>query len=520
VLRASAISRLATSCLATSVVVLVGVAALGTSSAVPPLGSVDNPGGWLPPYSLELNPAPEPVVALQVLGLVAGGIGVGLALLALRRGWQPAVRRLLLGSAAAVAAFVLVRPIGSADVLSYAAYGRIAALGSDPYDIPPDEFAAATGDPVADAVQEPWRSTTSVYGPLGTLLMRVASMIGGSSLRLTVFVLAVVGALAYLATALLLDRLAGPSDQRRARAAVLWAVNPLLLYELVGGVHLDVQAVALGAAALLVAAGGRVAATVGAGMLVGAAVAIKAPFGLYGIALLMPLVIARDVRRSIALIAGGLLVVLPAYATAGPHVFDRTREAARLISRASPWNLIRVAVDEPFGMDTSRPILGAIAIAAALALIVLLLRATPPAQRLHPPQIAFVLSTGWLLTVLYSLPWYDAMLFAPLAVIAATPYDGPLVTRLTVLALAYVPGRVFEEAPLSRDLTELTREWRSIITPVALLCVVIVVVVRAIVAQRGGNHTAADRGSTVRPTTASRSAATSSGVSSERSRDV
>ncbi|HJY26088.1 MAG TPA: polyprenol phosphomannose-dependent alpha 1,6 mannosyltransferase MptB, partial [Actinomycetes bacterium] len=271
-LRASAISRLATGCLATSVVVLVGVAALGTSSAVPPLGSADNPGGWLPPYSLELNPAPEPVVALQVLGLVAGGIGVGLALLALQRGWQPAVRRLLLGSAAAVAAFLLVRPIGSADVLSYAAYGRIAALGSDPYDIPPDEFAAATGDPVVDAVQEPWRSTTSVYGPLGTLLMRVASMIGGSSLRLTVFVLAVLGALAYLATALLLDRLAGPSDQRRARAAVLWAVNPLLLYELVGGVHLDVQAVALGAAALLVASGARVAATVGAGMLVGAAV--------------------------------------------------------------------------------------------------------------------------------------------------------------------------------------------------------------------------------------------------------
>lgn len=497
--------RLAVGCLIAGVALLVCVAALGTSAAVPPLGSADNWAGVVPPYSVDVDPAPQLVVALQVLGLVAGGTGVALALLALRRGWQPDVRRLLVGSAAAVAAFALVRPIGSADVLSYAAYGRIAALGGDPYDIAPDEFAAVTGDPVVDAVQEPWRSTTSVYGPLGTLLMRGASMVGGSSLRLTVLALAVVGALAYLATALLLDRLAGPSEQRRARAAVLWAVNPVLLYELVGGVHLDVQAVALGVAALLVAAAGGVGASFGAGMLVGAAVAIKAPLGLYGIALLAPLVVARDARRAVALVGGGLLVVVPTYLLAGPHVFDRTREAARLISRASPWNLIRTSVDEPYGMDTTRPILGAIAVVAALAIVVLLLRATPPSQRLHPPQLAFVLSTGWLLTALYSLPWYDSMLFAPLAVIAATPFDGPLVARLTVLALAYVPGRVLEEAPLPPTLAELTREWRSIITPVALLCVLVVVVVRAIVAQRRGNQTAAERGSTVRPTTASRS---------------
>jgi hypothetical protein len=510
------VTPLAIGCLTTGVALLVCVGLLGTSAAVPPLH-----GGSWPPYSLEVDPAPQLVIALQVAGLILGGAGVALALAALRRGWQPRIRRLLAGSAVAVAAFVLVRPIGSADVFSYAAYGRIAALGADPYDVPPDEFASATGDPVVASVQEPWRSTTSVYGPLGTLLMRGASMIGGPSLRITVFVLAVVGGLAYVGTAVLLDRLARPTAERRARAAVLWAANPVLLYELVGGVHLDVEAAALGIAALLVAARGTVMSTLAGGALVGAAVAVKAPFGLYGVALLVPLLVGRDLRRASALVGGGLLVVVPVYVLAGPHVFDQTREAAQLISRASPWNLIRVAVDEPFGTDTTRPVLGAIAVVAAVALVVLLLRATPPPDRLHPPRLAFVLSTGWLLTVLYSLPWYDAMLFAPLAVLAATPFDGPLITRLTVLALAYVPGLSLEEAPLPPPWNELTLTWRSIITPVALLCILLIVVVRALVAQRdGGNHTPADRGSTVRRTTASRSAATSFGDNCERSRDV
>jgi Glycosyltransferase family 87 len=476
--------RLAVGCLACGVVLLVCVGALGTSAAVPPLDAVVHDAverrGWLPPYSLDLDPSPWVVVALQASGLVLGGAGVVLALGALRRGWEPGVRQLLTGSALAVAAFVLARPAGSADVLSYAAYGRIAVLGGDPYDVPPDAFAAQTGDPVVDAVEDPWRTTTSVYGPLATLMMRGASMIGGSSMRATVLVLSVLGALAYVATGLLLDRLAGRSVARRRRAAVLWAANPVLLYELVGGVHLDVEAAALGAGALLIAARVGLLAAVGAGTLVGAAIAVKATFGLYGIALLVPSLIARDVRRAAALIAGTLVVAVPTYVLAGPHVFDRSREAARLISRASPWNLIRAALDEPLGLGASRPLIGALAIAAAAALAALLLRAAPAGERLHPVRLAFVLSVSWLLTALYSLPWYDAMLFVPLAALAATVFDGALIARLTVLAVAYVPGRALVEAPLPPALADLTAGWRGWVTPVLLLGILGFVVVRAV----------------------------------------
>ncbi|WP_345393505.1 hypothetical protein [Nonomuraea salmonea] len=103
--------------------------------------------------------------------------------------------------AAAVLAFL--PPSGSGDHLNYAAYGRMVTLGVDPYthgaiDLP--------GDPIADAVEEPWREEPSVYGPVATAVQAVASWIGGDSLRLTMFVLALFNAAAFIVTGLLVDR--------------------------------------------------------------------------------------------------------------------------------------------------------------------------------------------------------------------------------------------------------------------------------------------------------------------------
>ncbi len=68
-------------------------------------------------------------------------------------------------AAAVLAAFV--PPLGSADHLSYAAYGRIAAAGGDPYSVPPVDWAGGH-DPVTSAVEPPWTRTPSVYGPVAT----------------------------------------------------------------------------------------------------------------------------------------------------------------------------------------------------------------------------------------------------------------------------------------------------------------------------------------------------------------
>ena len=62
---------------------------------------------------------------------------------------------------------LLTGPFGSADHTNYAAYGRISALGGDPYLTPPSAWSPA--DPVVSGVEPPWTDTVSVYGPFATL---------------------------------------------------------------------------------------------------------------------------------------------------------------------------------------------------------------------------------------------------------------------------------------------------------------------------------------------------------------
>src|SRR5690606_36773192 len=165
---------------------------LGPSVAQPPLG----PTTGLPPYSLETEPEPWTVVTLLTTALVLGAAALGTGMVALRRGWRPPLRGLLVAGALAVVAFVLVPPMGSADHLSYAAYGRLAALGHDPYEVTPRQ-AARGGDPVSRTVEHPWANTTSVYGPVATAEQELASRIGGTSVRTTMLVLAVINAVAF-----------------------------------------------------------------------------------------------------------------------------------------------------------------------------------------------------------------------------------------------------------------------------------------------------------------------------------
>lgn len=129
--------------------------------------------------------------------------------------------------------------MGTADPHAYASYGRIATLGANPYVAAPDDFP---NDPVAGAAKPPWTGDPSPYGPLATAEQALVSSVAGGSLSTTVFLLGVVNAFAFLGTGLLLHALARENRQRQLRAALLWTLNPLLLYELVAGAHLDARA--------------------------------------------------------------------------------------------------------------------------------------------------------------------------------------------------------------------------------------------------------------------------------------
>ena len=66
-------------------------------------------------------------------GIISRCLGLALMLWANSRGWSPDPRRVFWTAAAVVTVLVNITPVGSSDVASYAAYGRIAALGHNPY---------------------------------------------------------------------------------------------------------------------------------------------------------------------------------------------------------------------------------------------------------------------------------------------------------------------------------------------------------------------------------------------------
>jgi hypothetical protein len=495
VVRGAGRGRWAAVDLAASVGLVLVTGLLGPSAAQPPL-----PGTFPLPLQLSLDPSP-----LLVTGLLLAAIGFGVAglvqgLRAIAVGWQLDLPRVLALAGLATAAMVVVPPMGSADVLVYAAYGRITALGEDPYTTTANDLAA-TADPIGRAVEPPWQDTPSIYGPMATGEQWLASWLGGDSPQETVWWLAVFTAACYVVTGLLLLRLA-VGGAARSRVVLLWWLNPLLLYGVVNGAHLDGVGIAFAVGALMAVRRSPVVA----GLLAGAAVAVKLSFGLYALALAWAL--RRSPRRLFQLAAAALVVLAAAYATVGLHAFDQARSASRLVSFAMPARLLVGPLESVLPNAVARDLVAAVGWVAFAALAAWLAIATrAPASRPtagggqpfepagvrdieHGPEstgfdmdplpdavrAAAVLGFAWLLTATYSLPWYDVVAWAPFALLAASAYDWLLIGRTALLAVAYVPGRVVE---LPDALDALTRNLRGTLGPLGGVALVVLAVILA-----------------------------------------
>ncbi len=346
---------------ALSVLLLLGTALLGPSAAEPGLGPRVGLRGVLPPYELGLAPSSAVVTVLLGVGYLAGGLAVAAGLGAARRGAVLPRWALPAGAVVAVLA-VLVPPLGSADHLSYAAYGRIAVGGGDPWLQSPVAWDGGR-DPVTSAVEDPWRTTPSIYGPVATAVQALSSMVGGDSLRLTVWAWQLVCLAAWLVVGAVVVRHADSP----ARAAWLWPLNPVLLGLLVLGAHVDLLAAALGLGALLLA--GR--RPLVAGLLLGAAAGVKITMLLLAPALLYALWRGRSGWRPALLgVAGALAVVVPTYLAAGPHVLDQLGRARAFVSLATPWRPLVDALTGPLPSGTVR---AGVQVAWPLMLVVLAL---------------------------------------------------------------------------------------------------------------------------------------------------
>ncbi|HET6816716.1 MAG TPA: hypothetical protein VFH66_05770 [Mycobacteriales bacterium] len=425
---------------------------LGPSATESRLGRSDS--GATPPWHLATAPPDWLVVLLPAVAVVVGAVTVGLALTGR---WRPTAGRLTVAGALVVGVLAMLPPIGSADSLSYAAYGRMAATGHDPYSTTPAGLAR-TGDPVAAAVEVPWQHTSSVYGPIATAEQAAASAIAGHDVALTVWLLGLVNALAFAGVAFLGLRLAAGESARR-RFAALWSANPLLWLAVGSGAHLDVLAALPAVGALAVVGRSRL----GSGVLAGAALSVKAPAGLVLLALLW--VRRRSRRDVLALLAGAALVAVPGYAVAGTAAFHQLSRASRLVSLATPWRLVVDSAHPP------RRLVGVLAFVLFVLLVAALSRRGARPQ--STAAVAALLTVAYVLAAPYALPWYDVLPWALVPLAAASWRDWVLLAHTTVLSLSYLPGRA--AAVLGRGLHDVTWGMRTDVAPVLLLLLLVAV---------------------------------------------
>jgi Glycosyltransferase family 87 len=414
---------------------MIFVSLAGPSAGV---AHMPRPGGG-PPWWLDLDLPAGHVLALLWAAAGAGTAGVLAGMGAVARGARPPVRLLLGACLLSVAALTVLPAAGSTDAISYAINGEMVVKGHSPYVETPAELAR-TGDPVARLAPPTWKNEVSIYGPLATAEEWAAAELGHQSAARITFWLKLWNAIAFGAVVLALDRTLRKNPARRARAHLLWSLNPLLLWGMVASGHIDGLATALGfGGLLLLRADARAPRTFAAGLLIGAATACKITFGLFGVAAVWA------TRKSPAALAGavaGMLVVLvPGYLIAGKPAVKALTGRAQGATVDNFYQLIDPALRGSI-TETSTPAwLIAVSALLAIALAVLLwwrLPAPPGLEDLPAIQPALALSLAWLFAYPFQRPWYDVMAICLIALYPLSRLDPIVMVRLLGGTMVYI----------------------------------------------------------------------------------
>ena len=362
-------------------------------------------------------------------------LGLAGMLWANSRGWQPDPRRVFWSAAAVVAVVVNVTPVGSSDPASLAAYGRIAALGHDPYTYLPANLPGGVHNPYVALVDPRWRSAPSVYGPVATWTHLVAALVGGSRPWLTIWVLMIMTGAAYVAAGYLLLRSAADP----VRAGLIWVANPLLIYVLVMGGQLDAFVALAGIAAILISRrGATVWHDVATGALIGVALGIKISAAFVALGIAVPLIRERAWARLLRTAAAAAVV------TFGLYFFSYGLNALRPLPAASGrvispsfWRLFQQVGDHVAAPATINALIGVLWPLLLLALAWYLY------NRLSPDVPAVLAATcaltfAWVLVAPWSLPWYTAVAWVTLALLPRNSLTRWLALATLVPALLHI----------------------------------------------------------------------------------
>ncbi len=292
---------------------------------------------------LSVLPSLEHQVVLASVMLYTADIlaclGLAGMLWAHSQGWRPNPRYLVLASGVIVAIMASLTPVGSSDVASYAAYGRITAQGGNPYLTNPLAWLGAHS-PYTLSVGDMWKSQSSVYGPFATLIQWFAATIGRADVATTVFVLMILNGIVFIGVGLLLLK----TSDDPVRATLFWTANPVLILELVSGGHLDTFVAAAAICAIQVARRvPRVWGDVLVGVLIGLACGVKIYAVLIAVGLAWPLILRREWLRTARIAAIALGTLALQYSYYGFSALKPLFGGLPLVTLPSPWRVFELS---------------------------------------------------------------------------------------------------------------------------------------------------------------------------------
>jgi hypothetical protein len=461
------------SCLTTIV-----VAFLGPSTVTLNVGPAN--GSLLPPYFIPTEwgeriglPLSEWIVVPALwIGITVGAIGLLIAWRAVSAGWRPRIHRMFYLGVGLNLATAAVPPLTSADVLMYAAYGRLQHQGADPYAITPAEVFRQTYDPVLVWTERPWQDTPSVYGPIASFTQWLANVLGGDSMHDVVFWLQLIHVTAFIVVCAVMIKLAHGDPARQTRSVLFTILNPLLIWAVIAGGHNEALTLVFAIIALWFVRRSPFMT----GIFIGLAGSVKVSLVFYGIAMIWGY--RHDWRKVLQLGIGTLIPISILYGVFAPAALLAAGRNTGYVSGGSwaPW--FDTALSWVIG-GHARGVTGIVGWLLMVVIAWMLSRVLPwsavpgatlPAER-DPLTITvrttIVLCTAWLVSSPYTLSWYDLIVWAPLALLIPTRLDWLMALRGTALSVAYVTGRTvgfsdemrFLGGSVIRDVASTAVQW-------------------------------------------------------------
>lgn len=451
--------KLALGLIVASCAVFVVVGAAGPSAVALNLGPRYS---FLPPWYLPFKDAnwnEWAVTAIMWGALVLGAVGLWIGWRALKAGWRPRPWRLF-GLGAGLSTVVgLVLPLTSADVMMYAAYGRLQVIGQNPYTVPPAQIFRQEFDAVLVWTERPWQDTPSVYGPLASAVQWLSATLGGANMHDIVFWLQMFTLVPFLAIGIMVMVMMRGDEAAQARAALLTVCNPIMICAVVAGAHNEALAMVFAVAGLYFMRKNPWLAGLGIGL----AGTVKVSLIFVGVAMLWGY--RHDRRKLVRLVVGAVVPLAVAYAWLAPQSILAAQRNTDYVSAGSWAEPIYTWLEYSVGVDVGHwvtfaggwigmaivgwmlsrvlprdgvPGVGSVADSAGSTGVD---PATDPLTQ--AARAAVVLVGAWLVASPYTWVWYDYLVWVPLALLAVSRIHGILLWRGLWLSVAYVTGRIY-----------------------------------------------------------------------------